>query len=816
MFAKIAAALGLLLLVVFVVLLAPWRDDAGGDDAARLSDDFARGQSREPEAPEDAVRRSHEIGSSTKRSAPIPIELKDKTTFDVELVFDDGAPIGGARVVLATDGLAATTAVTDAIGRLTVPVHFADAWFAVSPASARPIVRKLAVRSEMTRIALARGVAVSGRVVVEDAATDVDVSVLWTDGRIPGVISEIPDDVISAFEEAGFELRAAVSEVATRPEPDGRFEISGLEPGEVGTLVARPPADESPTAFTRRADVSCAVVAPTEGIVLTIKRERSVVGRVVREKDGSAIASAPIMIGFNSAMPIRALSTDDAGRFRIPVRNDIRAIRVIATDPDLGTEKLVRFAGPWQSVIDLGDIVCPSLRPVDVVVKDAADRPVGGAVVAWCDVESSLVATTDADGKARISMCDSRTLGVAKPGFATNFVVVPARATAPIDVTLHEGTRLRVRLKAYSDAMIGELGVSVAASSGVFDTPNGVADNATWSSLHGGGSRPPVEFVLSGAREQESKRWEKATAIGATAEFSFLKPQSVIVRVADGSYAEWRRIDLLADRTNEVEFVIGEPPRRLKGFVRDESGRPIENAEVKLLDDSNRRPVHILTEASGEFASEKPFSRYVDIVVDHPDFSPIQMLSFEVPTDDRPIEIVLPIAKPFFLGVNDADGRPVSGARLQTINRISGRDVAGRPGIYLFARVPVGRTMFLIEVGLEEYAFEADASAGDATFRLPPLGKIEVSWDFELPKDVTVAALLQRVASRASPIEIPIAPEDRRAGGRVLFEQLPAAEFEVEIVERRPGARRSSAVSTTAVTQVAIGETSRATVSHRP
>lgn len=815
---------GIFVLVVLAVIVAVLLFLKNSTEDDRLPREGSVDRTDEPRAGAAESRTAEAATNSgaIRRDASAETGAGPKA-IGVSVRYDDGAVAGDLRVVTLIASGPYEDARTDARGRFTVDGRFADGWVAACPLDARAHVQKLEVRSGTAEVIIPRGATVRGRLIVDDAEPGERVPMTWSWATSSESLVPIPQDISAIFAKvAGIDLRDR-HRVVTMTQLDGTFAVHGLFAGETGKIAADLDREKSlwwnASQYTGLAIVD--VVCPNDDVVVRATRGMIISGRVVREVDRSPIANAPIFHETRWTRPGGAggsvgkqIEADRDGRFRIAVEKRVTEFVVTATDPASGTSKNIVISGPITESLDLGDLACPTMVPIDVTVVDPDGRPVEGACIAWSTPEWTPFVETAKDGTARLARLDDVTrLRIAKPGFRAALEDIGGTGPATVNVRLEKGTILRIRTAFENDAAPTPMNVNVMSDVTLFDTADGIADSAMSAAFNLDRARISRSGISRMLREFEAKDIRRSVLPEQTLDLNFLKPGVEFeVACSGGDFSARRRVVLHPGQTTELVFTIGQAPRRVFGRVVDPTGKPIADANL-WINDGGGASTGAKTDGSGAFSTEVLFSECVDILVSHHRWASAYLKSIAVPKAGAIADIVLPEALTFILDIVDRHGAPVVGADVQPEGWTRAQEIEGRPGSFKIERCGPDPQILKIFVGGTTYPFSIDPKAGSGTMTIAASGQIDVTWIFELPDVRTTIVTAKNTNTSEADVIIVISPENRHAQGSATFKHLADGPWELEIgVRDAPNATyRKIGVSKTV--EVKGGSTERVTIS---
>lgn len=610
---------------------------------------------------------------------PVVIRLRQGTTLEVAVT--DGAgkkPVAGARVMLLDDGEgegeleAEDQTGADGVARFpAVAAGFTR--FAVTAAGFSPAggIARIGKGEKLVHVdvALARGAAVSGRV-VDEQHQPVAGARVW------------PVDAATAWMQAGGEQQAVTSA------KDGRFAIPTLA---AGSWILFAKDDDHAPASTKPITVNGEVA--TTGVELVMPAAATIAGVVV-DGAGAPVPDAAVQLSsdrWSIDMVYRQAAADSQGHFEIRTLPR-RAFKLRATSDEASSDAV---AVDLTGVAEKKDVklVLDRTGTIAGIVVDSNGEAVAEAEVSADpdflsgdrgDDDRVLAggdtATTDGDGHFVLHGLEDG-----------NYRLFAVRDSG--------GVR-RVGERAGVVAKVGAKDVRL-----VLPSPGGVTGTIVLES----GGAPALATVTAG--------WsQRITTKDGHFELSGLSPATYDVRVSGAEFSEAVKRDVVvtAGKVVDLGTITVRPGRKVAGKVVDGKGAPVEDARVMMgqllfgdgkkvggADDSEPQPGlrQVTTNSSGEFVVVGASRSGGSMLAEHPDRG-------------RSVAIVIPAGKDDVRGVVltirgygsvagkvTRKGEPVAGATISAApTGASGQAVfvsAGTDGSFVFDRLPAGPTTLL-------------------------------------------------------------------------------------------------------------------------
>lgn len=772
-------------------------------DVRRGAEPGAAAEAITPEvAPPDASARAD--ADAPVPTTPVPRRLG----LEVVVRYADGSPAGHALVAVTdADESLVASGVAGRDGRLAapdvVPAGPLDVWVAGVVHDVH-IERFEAVAGPLV-VDLPDGAEVTGVVRVDGAPPreEVPIAVRVRDAtrlRVPG-------EVYVAL-HGDMRDRPSSRLHAGSPTVDGRFRIGGLPDGASADV-------RFPSLFRTVDDErSVTVQAPARDVLVDLVTRPLFIARFV-DDDGAPLPRAKV--DFAARGEQGAVSTvataDDEGAFAMTLPPDDGYAQValeVVSEDDTRRGRFT-FDVPMQRTTDVGDLVVPRGRVLDVLVVDEDGAPIVDALVRplpdGVDVDElredrghldevlGVSDPTDAEGRTRVGplRADETRAEVLALRHAAVVVPLPPPPTDALTVELTPCALFDVTF-----AGDGELDgvLFVVASDGA---------------LYAGGSarEHPLRRSLGAARAWRSTFRYVTDAEGSRAtsvEAGFPAAPSVIisdvapdtpltVSVVDASdEVLWGPVEvaLAPGETHAITITLEGESRTLEGRVVDTSGAPVAYAQVQIVRDGSSP--NDRTEPDGTFVFDGLRVDALELFVHGDDFVARRVA---VDVADSPVELVVERGTAVDVAVVDPRGRPVDGATVRFMDPESGvvRTAGGWDAAspYRLEAVPVGVYDFVVRLAGREWTARHDTRVDYLEVVVDDVGEATITWTAELDADWPWLELLRlddetRTRRRVT--------DDERALRRVDFAALPHGRYTVRLTDGRPDLDRSREVLT--------------------
>ncbi len=558
---------------------------------------------------------------------------------------------------------------------------------------------------EGVRILLDRAASVSG-VVVDDAGKPLaSVSVSRSQG---------------SSGSGGFTMRLGPGSDGPETDGDGRFLLDGLEPGPVTLAFSHPEFEPAERDVEVSGDVTGLRVAMTRGASLT--------GIVMRDEDGSAVASATVTAqaaGSSAFGGMLSARTGPDGTFQIDA---VRPGRYMVTASATG----LRTLGGAEEVV-----VASGSPPPPLEIR------LGGGVT----LNGQITGVKEQDLPKMNVMAFT-------PGSAGLGASAAVDATGRFEMKgLPSGT---VNLRAGSNLMEGRSmvkTVQIPEGAATFETVIEFPRGRRIEGLVSRAGQPldgaTVLFTLENVR----------TSAGATTDTA---GRYVLEDLDEGDYevhvmhfgsglSHSTKVSVAADKTFDIEL----PTRRLAGTVLDATtGKPLENATVSV-DPAAGKPAGVLqfrnrstTDAAGAFSFDG-LAEGMWTVTARRDGYAVETRPVRVVPNVDPEPSVFELTRAdglVFRALDARSGMPLTRIEAMVLAAAAASDpLAGQPGSALFQgqlSADAGGTFHLDSLGPGAYTLilggqglatrtmrGVTVPAGETSFALEPGGQLEAAAD---------------------------------------------------------------------------------------
>jgi len=523
------------------------------------------------------------------------------------------------------------------------------------------------------------GAAVAGIVIVDGRAPDerLELVLATTAGRLAG--------------------KARATTDAT-----GAFRFEGASDGWSGRIAL-------PAGYFDEARAEQIVVeAAREDLVLRLRRPPAITGRVV-DAQRAPVADASVRVEqfcATEAGTIQMTSgsprTDRAGRFRVPL---LDCGGDLTFTLEVSASGLGRAVLPSEEVDpelgrDVGDLVLVPDPSLVVVVRDEAGRPIEGAVVLIGGPEPARSEPSGSDGHVRLASVRPGTpaLTVAARGFVAATVPLADPLPPRVEVTLHRGGSLLIRVVAPDGSPVPDARVALRARESPLDFPPGTS----WPRWLPRPQEWSVHDDEDGGRTVTQTLLTDGEGRVALDDLRVGLELAVLVMDAQRQPAAPERPVAIGERPVEIVVTLGEA-RTLRGRVVDTAGLPVPGVQVVLLE---RGPgagggFGVRTDAAGDFRFEAIRVAVTTLGAHKPGYADTYLEEVAVPTHDDPIEVVLAPGREVLVRVVDGAGAADASCWVAAYrgDRDVGESVREPDGRFRITDLPEGEVELVARVG---------------------------------------------------------------------------------------------------------------------
>jgi hypothetical protein len=677
-------------------------------------------ESRERHAPDPIVAtpfaESEPAAESRPESAPLPQVLV------IEVVREDGRPIPDASLVIRI-GDAPVSGRTGADGRAEVRAYPGQrATVAVWSAAFRLHEEEIPLDPATVRIVVPTGSRVAGRVLIA--------------GRPPSGPILV---ALATMESMAYDHTA-------HSDAEGRFEFFNLAPEWQGRFVVEDGfeilgAGDPDDAQTRRILV---LAGPNDRLEVPLVELPAIKGRILRNATLEGVQGM-VMAAFSSGSETTTSThaSEPDGRFRVPLAAGDRAshhatVRLCDWSR-LGT-RTVELPGPFESVLDLGDVELAAVRSIAIKVRDPEGKPVAGAYATISETWVKSEPTAD-DGTSTIRV-DGRgaDLRVGKLGYATSVVKLSGDEPGPIEIELRQGNVLTIETKLPDGSAPPEglLAVTLRAQVPFFRTQHGTSDELTTAS---GATESYAETI----GEDEASAEFPVGADGRIVVGGFVAGAQFTVELRGRALDEildQRFVTIGASERKAIAFTTPSMPQAFRGVVRTLDGSPIDEADVWLQVKESREIVqgYALSGAEGRFEVVGIFAPAVQVVIRKDGFVPWRQTDVPVPPPGAERDFVLTPSRDVLVEIVDEHGRAVLEPANVSVHEPDGPDPDEQwveehgEGTYLVRGLRPAWVQIEVTVGISYVVVDHDSRTPAVRVVVPDVGLAEIVWRRE-PSD---------------------------------------------------------------------------------
>lgn len=490
----------------------------------------------------------------------------------IEVIGPAGAPAPRSRLLLFQRGQLLATSFANDAGIAVMRPGEGQGDLTVIPEDAPIHKTTIALDPGRRRIELPGGVAITGRVEIVGVTPREAVS-LWAYLVGSAVLP------VSAYDALENEVSPRVT-----TSPSGQFELLGLAKDSRWGLTNASPGYRLDEVLVDGNPVAL-VTAPASGVVIRFTRFPLVRGRVVTGDPPAPVPKANCGVtATTSTTPIpQSYRAGPDGKFAFGIADmhglgrQILRIEVKALGPrNLGSKTVTLDPAPTDDV-DLGDIVVPTARTLNYVVRDAAGVPIEGALARsdWVVDQSTR---TDARGRGSIRIAPETTrIFVGKLEYEVAEVQVPPEsAPEPLPIVLGRSTGLEIRITASAGLLHPSVRARVwTEHEKLFTTEQTFEGN------------DPIVIALGGSKSetgthdsQGSIYWFPPARDGRYVIAGLQPAVPITVDAIDASRLALARnvVTLAPGEWKTIDLTVTKTARSLRGRVRDAEGKPLAEA----------------------------------------------------------------------------------------------------------------------------------------------------------------------------------------------------------------------------------------------
>jgi hypothetical protein len=587
---------------------------------------------------------------------------------------------------------------------------------------------------------------------------------------------------------------AAAMDLETRTDADGGFAFRGLPASWRGSLCwAADLRLESvaPSSLTV-ADNCLALDEPQSGILLNLRRNRELAGRVVEPATGSPVAGARVRCALQSGAgeSLHLAITDSEGRFHAPIDAlALTALEVTVRRASGSGERKHAFAPPvgLPDIWRLGDLEVAATRVLEVVVTSQGGDPIEGATVVEAPQDphqqkgARRAPPTDPAGRCRFEVpATVRSLRAGAHGYAPRTIPVPVD-TNIVNAQLSRASLLEIHLTRSEGPLPQGLLVQLTSTASAFsDTNEWIPD---FTAVH-----PDSPFVESGSGPEGGYVGFRPSE-GGRVSISGLRPgielTALVVDANRSAAARHIVAPLQPGEHRLIEIPIEAAPRTLAGRVVDADGVGIARAQVRVGYLGSWDFRRTATAADGTFAYSDVLADNLVLIVMRDGYAPFCDTAARV---EEPPVITLTAGHSTAVRVEDHRGLTIErcSARVRYPHSIEWTsELRGRGDALHFVHLPAAELELAVQVGAMAITRRFDPSVDhELTVVVPEHGMVRVDLQaFEFDPGAAYRLFLEAGTSSESVAQW-IAPEPQV----VSIPAVPIGDYVARLERRRtPG-----------------------------
>lgn len=729
----VAAAVAIVGIAAWIALGPPAPGDARPERAT------ARFVDPDPVGPPPAPIREVAATVDAESADPGPVAPIDEPDPDlrpggsrlvIRIRDPAGAVASNIRTYLVQNGRLVAKAATDENGESSFDPIGGAVDCAVWGGSSAPNLHRLDASAGVREIQLPAGAPCGGTVLVDGRPPSAPLRILLKPADREHIEAAFSTDLWNALAVPKYVM--TTSSVLT--DRDGRFAFAGFPPGTAGELrvyaegyIREDGGDPRFTFDELHGDVE-----------LRLSSLPRLVGRIV---DAAGRPVADHRMSIRTHRPLRGgtatqtLRTDEEGRFDHRLHeSEVSQIVLVAHDTVGGGGARFTFAGPFESVHELGDLRLDAPVMLTLRVVDRHDRPIAGARVGAHSFWDESSASTDERGEVEVSVAPFvANISISAPGYEVAELSVGAVRAPDTVVTLTPATTLLVRLAGPPPFPFESLDVEVRSTERLFTDASvelhaPPTDGTSAHSFGHGeeGSRASYSFDQDGRC--------RITRLPAQVPFE------LTVRTSLGVVLVHEFIALEPAEARDV-VVPFEPGRRVTGTIVDPAGRPIGRALVTLANQAERRGRRVHTDKEGRFTFDAILASTALLLVERGGFAPARLDEFTVPDEGLVLTVRLEPGRSVDVTVVDARGAPIDGLNVRAesttpdflASKVEGEtSIDGRTTLH---DLPTGSVNVSFEDAGVVHERLLPAGVGEARFVVPTTGAVVAHWSTSITTD---------------------------------------------------------------------------------
>ncbi|MBL8694196.1 MAG: carboxypeptidase regulatory-like domain-containing protein [Planctomycetes bacterium] len=722
-------------------------------------------QGAEEEGLRDPRRAPTSRESAASRGAPMPssvsadharssVSNSDSTaTADrarLRVLLAGGAPALGARVILY-DGIQFLEKQNcDGLGEVAFASVPPTALILVERPNATPSQAawaELPLEGDGGQAArtlrLPRGAHLSGVLTVDGAAPGEPIRIGFVPNRALPELELIPSQVLVA---AGTWVGGR-RPLETATTPEGFFEFLDLPENCSGLL-------QIPHCYTFAGldgeTRSTHVERPQEGMRLALERLPVLAGRLVEEGTGRPVRDTlQIDIRGPGGRTLSGSSSEDGTfQFCVPKLSapagagsaPPNATYSLQVSADRSAKKvLLDREVEVKGIVNLGDILVPAMRQIEVEVLDRAGAAIPGAFVR---IDRELGGPTDANGLARITCsAASGEAIVGAVGYRRARLSIANAVSGPIRAVLDASTVFKVMVESATDSPLNDLRLRLSAKAPLFE---------------GGATRHDDAEVRAGAALQgtsallEGGCWvDTPVAVAREVIFNGLQPGLLIeleLWTAMGEPVARGEVTLRVEERKSERLRVEGRSVTLRGVVLDERGDPIPRAQVRAKrSQEDHESLWFTADLKGRFSLGPFFGTEAKLLVRKDGYAGALA---HVPLDaarSEEVRITLHKGREIVLKLVEEDGTPVKSDSAVLMLEGSPAIPASRRGEHLvFVGVGPGRGLIHVNYAGAPLISNVEPLQSECQIVVPKTGKVDIRWRASVTKESTLQIRLHR------------------------------------------------------------------------
>ncbi len=704
-----------------------------------------------------------------------PVTAGDsRPTCPIRVEDDEGNAVVGATVVIFRRGEVLGSERTNEGGLARLPSVGGDTDALVANAGTPPFLGTVHLDANGSTLRLPAGATVGGSFVVDGKPPTSAIKFTLAPDHPFAATASLPATVRAFVEKQSLEM-ASVHSSSTA---DGRFRVGGLPADWSGSLEldAQFTFEEgSGTSSTTR------LLSPSGTLTLNIKHTPGITFRVVDAGTRTPLPFARATTSFlsQSSVTTGARTADEHGRVTIYLPSPtLRSVDMTISAADGRGARAVKVFENLTKWQDLGDLEIARSRQVAFVVRDTERRPVAGAVASIGENVTSKSAPTDQDGHGTMALSVGDVhMNVAALGYATARVAIPSEADAPIEVTLDTSNVLVVSVHDAAGAVPPGVQIRIGLSGKTYkdgsDFPDSAQIAAGASGVASGMSDGSHTVLLM---NPDAKGTVQLSNLQTASKFSVSAVDAI------GGRLDSTEVVVPERGTHTVTLTVTQKPRIVRGWVRDEAGRPLANASIMIFTEPSLA-TRSESAADGRFELDRIYSDAASVRVEKAGYVPLDRKDWRVPIGDEETTFVMKAGRDVVLSVLDARGRPQAGVGVSVT--VDDPDPAAggagsfpfgetsESGAFDFKNLPLGAVTFHADYAGRSFSLKHQTAGPVAKLSVPCAGSVEVRWEFAMPDESFNYLILTPVGSEGAPVRTYLAAKALASKSTRLRAVLP-------------------------------------------